>query len=103
MNPVFAPFALQMGSYTRNEAGHVVIDKTWWKNDGVVNTCSMAGPHLGSSDVIVNYSGTLQSGRWHYMGLLESTDHMEIVGIGTLWNPTNWYVNWAKFLANLPK
>lgn len=102
MNPIFVPFALHMGAYTRNVPDRVVIDSNWWKNDGVVNTCSMSGPHTGSRDTIVNYNGQAQPGRWHYLGLMESTDHMDIVGIGTLWSPTSWYRNLASLLASLP-
>ncbi|AFM40607.1 putative acetyltransferase/hydrolase with alpha/beta hydrolase fold [Desulfosporosinus acidiphilus SJ4] len=83
MLPLFQPYAIFMGSYTRNDPGHVVIDSRWWKNDGVVNTNSMAGPTLGSSDIIVNYNGTSQIGKWNYMGEKSGWDHADMIGIDT--------------------
>lgn len=70
--------ATQMGQTTA--AAPVVIDETWWENDGAANTLSMKGPFLASSDQIVNYSGTPQIGKWNYLGKAEATDHFAVIG-----------------------
>lgn len=84
MLPIFQPFATFMGSYTRDDPEHVVIDSTWWENDGVVNTNSMAGPTLNSTDVIIDYDGNSQIGKWNYMGEKSGWDHADIIGIDLL-------------------
>ena len=80
MTIVFYPTAIIMGSYTRNASNRPIINKKWYPNDGVVNTISQNGPKFGSNDIIVNYNGTPQSGKWNYMGLLDNTDHINSVG-----------------------
>ena len=40
----FQPLAMLMGTYTRNQADKVMIDSSWWQNDGIVNTRSMRAP-----------------------------------------------------------
>lgn len=102
MNPLFTVNGFFMGAYTRNEPGHVTINSSWWKNDGVVNTNSMDGPTLNSTDVVVNYNGTPQVGKWNHMGLRESWDHGDIIG-HTLWDVTGWYRSMADVLGALPK
>jgi triacylglycerol lipase len=57
------------------------IDSSWWPNDGIVSTRSMAGPTLGSSDLIVAYTGEPQAGVWNFMGVLNSCDHLDVIGI----------------------
>ncbi|MBT3271901.1 MAG: lipase, partial [Spirochaetales bacterium] len=81
---MFAPFipsGLFMGSYRGNP--NLGIEISWAQNDGVVNTASMIGPIIDSNDVIVEYTGTAVPGRWHYMGLLSSMDHADVLGIPT--------------------
>ncbi len=94
--------ALFVGAYTRDEPGLVVIDTGWWENDGVVNTRSMAGPTLGSSDWIVPYRHPPQRGVWNDRGVLSGWDHMDIVGIGTVRDVDGWYLRLARELADLP-
>ncbi|MDS4022761.1 MAG: lipase [Candidatus Competibacter sp.] len=94
--------ALFIGSYTRDEPGLVAIDERWWENDGLVNTRSMAGPTLGSPDLIVPWSGAPQRGMWNDHGVLPDWDHMDIVGIGTVRDVGDWYLRLAKSLADLP-
>ena len=101
MNVPLVPFSYFMGSYTRNETGHVVTGSSWWKNDGVVNTISMNGPKLGSTDSIVTYNGTPQIGKWNAMGSLYY-DHLAVVGIGP-YNMLGWYRNLASQLGSLPQ
>ncbi|WP_432402545.1 esterase/lipase family protein [Wukongibacter sp. M2B1] len=103
MNALLIPFTLHMGAYTRDEVGSVVINKVWWQNDGVVNSSSMDGPSVGSDDEIVDYRGEAEIGKWNYMGLLNRTDHLDIVGLGTPWKPSNWYKEVVELLGSLPK
>jgi triacylglycerol lipase len=85
------------------------IDPSWWPNDGIVSTRSMAGPTLGSSDLIVPYSGQPQPGVWNFMGVLGSCDHLDVIGIlnsrvrpaGSSGLP-EFYAAIAALLASLP-
>ncbi|WCK55562.1 lipase [Aneurinibacillus sp. Ricciae_BoGa-3] len=101
MNPLFMPFSLQMGAYKR-KAGHerLEIDERWWPNDGIVNTYSMDGPKLNSTDEIIGYTGKPVKGKWNYMGLLEPYDHMNIVGMRCP-EILGWYVALADLLCSL--
>lgn len=89
-------------------AGPVPIDPSWWPNDGVVNTRSMAGPTLGSSDRIVAFTGTPLPGVWNHMGTLRGFDHLDVIGIPLSKTPrgyrslADWYVAHARLLASLP-
>ncbi len=58
MNPILVKSSIFMGRYTNNKSGEVPIDKSWWRNDGVVSVISATNPKVGSSDQIVDYSGT---------------------------------------------
>ncbi|MCG8634863.1 MAG: lipase [Desulfobacterales bacterium] len=75
MNPALHPATYFMGSYKKGD-----IDRSWFENDGVVNTVSMDGPKRNSSDVIENYDGTPQKGIWNHLGC-QSLDHMDIIGV----------------------
>ena len=94
--------ALFIGAYTRDEPDHVRIDASWWENDGLVNTRSMAGPTLDSPDRIVAYGEPPQRGAWNYRGVLAGWDHMDIIGIGTTRDVGDWYLALARSLADLP-
>ncbi|MGE5372988.1 MAG: esterase/lipase family protein [Solirubrobacterales bacterium] len=102
MSPIWTAFGFHMGSYTTSAPGKVPIDKSWWQNDGVVNTKSMNGPKLGSPDQIVNYNGIPQVGKWNYMGLWSSWDHTDIIGITTLWSVVGFYQNMGALIGSLP-
>ncbi len=58
MNPILVKSSIFMGRYTNNKSGEVPIDKSWWRNDGVVSVISATNPKVGSTDQIVDYSGT---------------------------------------------
>jgi triacylglycerol lipase len=103
MNPLFSANSFFLGAYTRNQSGKVVIDSSWWQNDGVVNTISMAGPTVGSRDTIVYYNGVSQLGKWNHLGVVNSCDHTDIIGINTIQNIPAWYRGLADFLGKLPK
>jgi len=66
--------AYYMGALTRKD-DDIVIDRSWFENDGVVNTRSMDGPKLRSSDTIVPFDGVPRPGIWNYLGVLRNTDH----------------------------
>jgi triacylglycerol lipase len=58
-------------------------DSTWFENDGIVNTCSMAGPTTGSNgaDPIISYdeNDLLIPGQWYTLDPIE-LDHWNIIG-----------------------
>jgi triacylglycerol lipase len=99
-----ASIARFIGSYSREEDTNLRIDSSWWQNDGIVNTNSMDGPTLGSTDTIRRFNGVPVPGVWNYMGLLESVDHLDIIGIPVADRDLkDWYLSLAGLLASLPK
>jgi triacylglycerol lipase len=85
MQPLLAMNAVAMGGFQGRD-GPWTIGPDWWENDGVVNTISMDGPKLNSTDRIVPFSGAPVRGEWNYMGCLARTDHVDLLGFGTpLW------------------
>ncbi len=75
MNPALRLATYFMGSYKKGD-----IDRSWFQNDGVVNTVSMDGPKRGSNDVIEDYDGTPQKGVWNHLGC-QNLDHGDIIGV----------------------
>ncbi len=53
MNPLFVPSAYYIGSF-EGVVNHVVIDESWFPNDGLVSIRSAKGPTLGT-DVSIEY------------------------------------------------
>jgi triacylglycerol lipase len=108
MNPLFMPLAYPnvwplppgMGNYTRNQPGKMVLDSSWWANDGIVNTKSMVAPWNASS-VAVNWTGTAQKGKWNYMGMPSGLDHLDIVGWSPFWDARSFYLTHANRLRAL--
>ena len=100
MMPLWLRGGRFMGRTRRSEPGQVLIDETWFPNDGVVNTRSMPGP---STDPIQPFDGKPRKGRWNHMGVLEGWDHGEILGIGFEHGDEvlDFYQQWAAFLASL--
>lgn len=89
---------------------HPSIDESWRANDGVVNTVSMAAPRLGSTDRQRVYDGVPVKGLWNLMGLLENTDHGQVIGLTLARSLTiggkeiyDWYAEQAALLTNLPR
>jgi hypothetical protein len=85
-------------------------DPVWWPNDGIVSTCSMDGPTLGSADRIEAYSGEPLAGAWNFMGVLSSCDHLDLIGLPSAHaRPAGYaglpefYAAVAAFLAGLPE
>ncbi|MBN1834710.1 MAG: triacylglycerol lipase [Spirochaetales bacterium] len=111
MNPNLTALGRFLGSYASEQGHGVRIDRSWWPNDGLVNTCSMDGPTLGSRDRIVPYGGGVpEKGVWNFMGVLESLDHVDTIGLDPLWRDKprgfrtllEWYLALAELLASLP-
>ncbi|EJP6471882.1 lipase [Clostridium botulinum] len=103
MNPILVKSSIFMGRYTNNKSGEVPIDKSWWRNDGVVSVISAANPKVGSSDEIVDYSGTALKGTWNYLGEFDNTDHIEVCGMKYDRNRIEqMYFNVAEMLSKLP-
>jgi triacylglycerol lipase len=82
MQPLLASTGLAMGSYIGRD-GIWEIGREWQANDGTVNTISMDGPKLASSDTIRPFSGRAIRGIWNYMGAMEGTDHVDLLGFAT--------------------
>ena len=78
MNPTLYLTSIILGSFSM-ETEDILIDSTWWENDGVVNTISMKGPTLGCNDGIHFCCGDPQGDVWNYMGKVE-WDHFDIIG-----------------------
>lgn len=101
MNPMMWASATYIGKYTQTEP--VVIDESWWENDGLVSVVTADGPHLGSSDVIIPYNGTPQIGKWNYLGKLERTDHLGVIGALSPIDQRPLFRSYAELLASLPE
>lgn len=114
MNPLMLKSSAFMGSYVRNMPGHVAINSSWWKNDGIVSVRSAIRPHSGSTDAYnENYgvssdgkyvfkSGTAK-GTWNYLEEIKDTDHINVVGQST--NKTyleNKFYQLAAMLESIP-
>ncbi|AJD28504.1 lipase [Clostridium botulinum] len=103
MNPILVKSSIFMGRYTNNKSGEVPIDKSWWRNDGVVSVISATNPKVGSSDQIVDYSGTAVKGTWNYLGEFDNTDHIEVCGMKYYRDRIEqMYFNVAEMLSKLP-
>ena len=78
----------------------LALDPSWFVNDGVVNTRSMAGP---KGEPVAPFDGTPRPGRWNHMGVLEGWDHSEILGMGPEHGGETlpFYRDWAAFLGAL--
>ncbi|MBZ9633091.1 esterase/lipase family protein [Clostridium sp. FP1] len=108
MDPLLLKASIFMGQYTNSTYGEVQVDKTWWRNDGIVSVISAIGPHEGSQDKIVSYdsNATTERGVWNYMGEINNIDHIEVVGQSeTRYHKylQNKFIELANMLAKLPK
>ncbi|GAB3552197.1 esterase EstA [Noviherbaspirillum agri] len=70
-------FVRGMGSYTQTDPSRVLIDSSWFPNDGVVNTVSMKAPAGQPSRA---FDGNSLRGTWNYMGYYDNYDHFDVVG-----------------------
>lgn len=76
---LIAPLRVQrgMGSYTQSAPGRVKVDRSWFPNDGVVNTNSMKGP---AGHPQRNYNGAALRGTWNFLRTYKGYDHFDILG-----------------------
>jgi len=100
MTPLWIQGSRYMGSLERGGAAEIQVDRTWHRNDGVVNTCSMGGP---STESILPFQGEPLRGCWNHMGILDGWDHSEILGIGPEHGSEIlvFHARWAAFLGSL--
>lgn len=74
-----------LGRKTAYWGDGTATDSTWYENDGVVNTISMARPTTGLNGPdpmeIYHPGMALSPGRWYFMGKLH-LDHKKIIGHG---------------------
>lgn len=66
-----------MGSYTQSNSNRVIVDSTWFRNDGVVNTVSMKSP---AGQPVRSYNGSSVKGYWNYLGYYDNYDHFDVIG-----------------------
>jgi len=66
-----------MGSYTQSNTSRVIIDSSWFRNDGVDNTVSMKSP---SGQPVRSYNGSSVKGYWNYLGYYDNYDHFDVIG-----------------------
>lgn len=99
----FIPGAIYMGSLAQVEGDANTVD--WLANDGVVNTASMSGP---MTDTIIDFGEAPRPGMWHHMGILDSIDHAEILGIPSGKAPEGYdtiedfYIEICELITELP-
>ena len=90
MNAILKKSSTYMGSHKNYAAGHVVIDESWWENDGIVSVRSAQYPHEGSNDRydlnygtengVITFKDGTPKGVWNYIEKIEQTDHLNMVG-----------------------
>ncbi|MFL6657356.1 MAG: esterase/lipase family protein [Massilia sp.] len=66
-----------MGAYTQLDPARAIVDASWFKNDGVVNTVSMRAPH---GHPVRDYDGHSVRGSWNFLGTYHGYDHFDMVG-----------------------
>jgi triacylglycerol lipase len=105
MFAIFRPFAKWMGEYTQDSPNRVIIDETWFPNDGIVNTISMNGPKNNSQDRIVEYNAEPVRGVWNDMGVLQGWDHFDYLGQfnSSYSDPRPFFVKLAHYVGALPE
>ena len=105
MFAIFRPFAKWMGSYIQDSPNRVIINKSWFANDGVVNTVSMDGPKNNSDDRIVEYRGKPERGVWNDMGILQGWDHFDYLGQfnSDFSDPRPFFDRLANYVSALPE
>jgi triacylglycerol lipase len=102
---IFRPFAKWMGEYTQDSPNRVIIDQSWFANDGIVNTISMNGPKNNSHDRIVEYDGKPIRGVWNDMGILQGMDHFDYLGQfnADFSDPRPFFDSLANYVGALPE
>lgn len=103
MNPLFIASAYYIGSFT-GVIDNEEIGRPWFLNDGLVSVISAKGPTRGTDTVIQELTMEDQpsKGQWNFLGILDSTDHIDIIGILTPHKKGDWYLDLAHYLSQLP-
>lgn len=103
-NALISPLALAMGAYSTVTDGGQTIDSRWWRNDGVVNTVSMAAP-FGQPTATYVSGQAPRKGAWYTLGDMAGWDHLDTIGLLTdkpYSGVKNFYLQLATFVKNLP-
>ncbi len=66
-----------LGSYTQTDPRRVLVDSSWFVNDGVVNTVSMRSP---AGQPVRDYDGVPVRGAWNYLQHYRTYDHFDVLG-----------------------
>ncbi len=74
---VLWPIAAYMGSASGVTAGGIVYDKSWYNNDGIVNTISCIAPKNEAQKTF--NAGSITPGVWNVMSTFKG-DHLSITG-----------------------
>jgi len=74
---VLWPIAAYMGSTSGVTAGGIVYDKSWYNNDGIVNTVSCIAPKNEPQKAF--NAGSITPGVWNVMSTFKG-DHLSITG-----------------------
>lgn len=100
MEGMFRRTSALMGSYTGTTAGGFVIDDSWKRNDGLVNTVS-AGAPIGAP--CAEYpADTFLPGTWYVMPVYQG-DHMSLQGGMTKRNKIKpYYLDLLAMIDSLP-
>lgn len=77
MEPVFIMRSVQMGRYRGKTKGGVVLDESWWENDGRVSTISETAP-FGAPQTPLD-KNHLRVGMWNVYPAYHG-DHMSLQG-----------------------
>jgi triacylglycerol lipase len=94
------PNARFMGSLRTLPEGAEGTPALWWENDGVVNTCSMDGPSLGTAQPVEKYRGEPVRGVWNHLATLHPCDHWQMhVAAPLLGNSPPGYESLVDFYA----
>jgi triacylglycerol lipase len=104
MFSMFRPLSKWMGEYTQDSDNRVIIDEKWFPNDGIVNTISMDGPKISSTDKIIEYDKKPVLGAWNHMGNLNGWDHFDYLGMfnNNFADPRPFFGKLANYLGALP-
>ncbi len=112
-SPLFSLFAgpAFMGRYGREKNGLPAIDRSWWPNDGMVNTRSMKGPTIrrGITGYSASGSGIRDAdkeerplpGVWNWKGVHKGLDHGDIIGWSLKFDSPSFYRGLIDMLRRL--
>jgi triacylglycerol lipase len=74
-------FTQFMGTYDPHSPNPAWTAQRFWENDGIVNSGSMSGPTLDSTDTIEPFRGSIRRGRWQVVDRFRGWDHWDMLGL----------------------